>query len=173
MAYYAGKDVEKARGNAMRELILERRSIAQVARRYGKHRTTIWRWKRKWQAQQTVLLENAGRPNRPLGKTFRWNSVKWDIKTRSSAPHAHLNALDEKTVGAIMRIRKQNMNAQRLSSTNCIKKALPLVYLLSSGRSGGKNYGGKKKIPLERKETAANRPRRTGSDRYRTLRQSA
>ena len=68
MAYYAGKDVEKARGNAMRELILERRSIAQVARRYGKHRTTIWRWKKKWQAQQTVLLENTGRPNRPLGK---------------------------------------------------------------------------------------------------------
>ena len=46
MAYYAGKDVEKARGNAMRELILERRSIAQVARRYGKHQTTIWRWKK-------------------------------------------------------------------------------------------------------------------------------
>lgn len=107
MAYYAGKDVEKARGNAMRELILERRSIAQVARRYGKHRTTIWRWKKKWQAQQTVLLENTGRPNRPLGKTFRWNSVKWDIKTRSSAPHTHPNALDEETVGAIMRIRKQ------------------------------------------------------------------
>ena len=88
----------------MRELILERRSIAQVARRYGKHRTTIWRWKKKWQAQQTVLLENAGRPNRPLGKTFRWNSVKW---ARSSAPHTHPNALDEDTVGAIMRIRKQ------------------------------------------------------------------
>ncbi|TWP17505.1 hypothetical protein EUA67_02460 [TM7 phylum sp. oral taxon 352] len=30
----------------MRELILERRSVAQAARRYGKHRTTIWRWKR-------------------------------------------------------------------------------------------------------------------------------
>lgn len=106
MAYYAGKDIEKARGNAMRELILERRSIAQVARRYGKHRTTIWRWKRKWQAQQTVLLENAGRPNRPLGKTFRWNSVKRDIKTRSSAPHTHPNALDKEAVGAIMRYTK-------------------------------------------------------------------
>ena len=36
------------------------------------------------------------------------------------------------------------MSAQRLSSTNCIKKALPLVCLLSSGQSGGKNYGGKR-----------------------------
>ena len=92
----------------MRELILERRSIAQVARRYGKHRTTIWRWKKKWQAQQTVLLENTGRPNRPLGKTFRWNSVKWDIKTRSSAPHTHPNALDEKT-----KKRKYRWNEKR------------------------------------------------------------
>ena len=37
MAYYRGKDIEKSRGNAMQEVILEKRSIAQVARRFGKN----------------------------------------------------------------------------------------------------------------------------------------
>ena len=36
MAYYRGKDIEKSGGNAMQEVILEKRSIAQVARRFGK-----------------------------------------------------------------------------------------------------------------------------------------
>lgn len=47
MTYYAGKDVEKARGNAIKEVILEKRSIAQIARRFGKNRSTIYRWKKK------------------------------------------------------------------------------------------------------------------------------
>ena len=36
MTYYRGKDIGKARGNAIQEVILEKRSIAQVARRFGK-----------------------------------------------------------------------------------------------------------------------------------------
>lgn len=36
MAYYRGKDIEKSGGNAMQEVILEKRSIAQVARRFEK-----------------------------------------------------------------------------------------------------------------------------------------
>ena len=37
MAYYRGKDIEKSGGNAMQEVILEKRSIAQVARRFDKN----------------------------------------------------------------------------------------------------------------------------------------
>lgn len=107
MAYYRGKDIEKARGNAIREIILGKRSIAQVARRYGKNRSTIYRWKKKWEAQQVVLLENPGRPSRPLGKQFRWASVKWNIPTLSSAPKTHPNVLKKDVVIAIMRIRCQ------------------------------------------------------------------
>ena len=55
----------------MKELILEGRSVTEVARRYGKDRTTIYRWQRKWKAQQNVLLENVDRQSRPLGKVFR------------------------------------------------------------------------------------------------------
>ena len=32
MAYYKGKDIEKSRGNAIKELIVENRSIAQVVK---------------------------------------------------------------------------------------------------------------------------------------------
>ena len=54
MAYYRGKDIEKSRGNAMQEVILEKRSVAQVARRFGKNRSTIYRWIKKWRMQQNV-----------------------------------------------------------------------------------------------------------------------
>lgn len=107
MAYYRGKDIEKSRGNAMKELILEKRSVTQVARRFGKNRSTIYRWKKKWEHQQTVLLENVGRPSRPLGKVFRWANAKWDIPTISSAPKTHPNALSTDIVAAIMCIRRQ------------------------------------------------------------------
>ena len=106
MAYYRGKDIEKSRGNAMQEVILEKRSIAQVARRFGKNRSTIYRWMKKWRMQQNVLLENPGRPSRPLGKVFRWQYVKWNIPTLSSAPKTHPNALNENIVAAILRIRQ-------------------------------------------------------------------
>ena len=106
MAYYRGKDIEKSGGNAMQEVILEKRSIAQVARRFGKNRSTIYRWMKKWRMQQNVLLENPGRPSRPLGKVFRWQYVKWNIPTLSSAPKTHPNALNENIVAAILRIRQ-------------------------------------------------------------------
>ena len=106
MAYYRGKDIEKSRGNAMQEVILEKRSVAQVARRFGKNRSTTYRWIKKWRMQQNVLLENPGRPSRPLGKAFRWQYVKWNIPTLSSAPKTHPNALNENIVAAILRIRQ-------------------------------------------------------------------
>lgn len=106
MAYYRGKDIEKSRGNAIQEVILEKRSIAQVARRFGKNRSTIYRWIKKWRMQQNVLLENPGRPSRPLGKAFRWQYVKWNIPTLSSAPKTHPSALNENIVAAILRIRQ-------------------------------------------------------------------
>ena len=107
MAYCKDKSIEKQRGCAIKELIIEKRSVAQVARRYGRNRSTIYRWKKKWDKQQTVLLENAGRPSIPLGKVFRWADVKWNIPTISSAPKTYPNALKENIIAAIMCIRRQ------------------------------------------------------------------
>ena len=103
MAYYRGKDIEKSRGNAMQEVILEKRSIAQVAIRFGKNRSTIYRWMKKWRMQQNVLLENPSRPSRSLEKVFRWQYVKWNIPTLSSVPKTHPNALDKKLVKYIIK----------------------------------------------------------------------
>ena len=122
MAYYKGKDIEKSRGNAMKELILEKRSVAQVARRFGKNRSTIYRWKKKWEKQQTVLLENPGRPSRPLGKVFRWQYAKWDIPTISSAPKTHPNALNNDIISAIMRIRRQKYECAEIIQYKLKKK---------------------------------------------------
>ena len=138
MAYYRGKDIEKSRGNAIKELIIEKRSVAQVARRFGKNRSTIYRWKKKWEMQQTVLLENPGRPSRPLGKVFRWRDVKWDIPTRSSAPKTHPNALNSDTVAAIMHIRQQKYECAEIIQYK-LKKEGVIVSLSSVKRTIKRN----------------------------------
>lgn len=124
MAYYRGKDVEKSRGNAMQEVILEKRSIAQVARRFGKNRSTIYRWMKKWRIQQNVLLENPGRPSRALGKVFRWQSVKWNIPTLSSAPKTHPNALNADIISAILRIRQHRYECAEIIHYKLAKEGI-------------------------------------------------
>ena len=124
MAYYRGKDIEKSRGNAVQEVILEKRSIAQVARRFGKNRSTIYRWMKKWRIQQNVLLENPGRPSRTLGKVFRWQSVKWNIPTLSSAPKTHPNALNADIISAILRIRQHRYECAEIIHYKLAKEGL-------------------------------------------------
>ena len=124
MAYYRGKDIEKSRGNAVQEVILEKRSIAQVARRFGKNRSTIYRWIKKWRMQQNVLLENPGRPSRTLGKVFRWQSVKWNIPTLSSAPKTHPNALNADIVSAILRIRQHRYECAEIIHYKLAKEGI-------------------------------------------------
>ncbi|MDO5451974.1 MAG: DDE-type integrase/transposase/recombinase [Candidatus Saccharibacteria bacterium] len=144
MAYYTGKDIEKSRGNAMKEVILEKRSIAQVARRFGKSRSTIYRWKKKWEVQQTVLLENPGRPSRALGKVFRWQYVKWDIPTLSSAPKTHPNALDAEIVAAIMRVRRYKYECAEIVQYKLQKEGI-MVSLSSVKRTIKRNELWRKK----------------------------
>jgi hypothetical protein len=124
MAYYRGKDIEKSRGNAMQEVILEKRSIAQVARRFGKNRSTIYRWIKKWRMQQNVLLENPGRPSRTLGRVFRWQSVKWNIPTLSSAPKTHPNALNADIISAILRIRQHRYECAEIIHYKLAKEGI-------------------------------------------------
>ena len=124
MAYYRGKDIEKSRGNAMQEVILEKRSIAQVARRFGKNRSTIYRWMKKWKMQQNVLLENPGRPSRSLGKVFRWQSVKWNIPTLSSAPKTHPNALNADIISAILRVRQRKYECAEIIHYKLAKEGI-------------------------------------------------
>lgn len=103
MTYCIDKAIEKQRGKALKEIFLEHRSVSQVARRYGRNRSTIYRWIERWrEINGHPDFKNYGRPNRPRGATFRLSSLKWSVPTLSSAPRTHPNALDERLVGRII-----------------------------------------------------------------------
>ena len=87
MSYCTGKNIEKARGKAMKMLIIEKKSVEVVADRFGVHRSTIWRWHQKWLMQNNDKeLVNYYRPSRKPGEHFRWDSARWNIPSLSAAP---------------------------------------------------------------------------------------
>ena len=103
MAYCTDKAIERQRGKALKEIFYEHRSVSQVARRYGRNRSTIYRWLEKWRELNNYPdFNNYGRPRRLQGVTFRLSSLKWLVPTLSSAPKVHPNALDERLVARII-----------------------------------------------------------------------
>lgn len=107
MSYCKGNNIEIARGKALKLLIIDKKPISIVADRFGVHRSTIWRWHKKWQRQnQYVQLTNDSHPNVELGKVFRWQNVKWNIPTLSSAP-IHPKRLDNDIVQTVLAVKKQ------------------------------------------------------------------
>ena len=55
MSYCTGKYIEKSRGKAMKMLVIEKKPVGIVADRFGVNRSTIWRWHKKWLAQNQYL----------------------------------------------------------------------------------------------------------------------
>ena len=78
--------------------------------------------------QQNVLLENPSRPSRPLGKVFRWQYVKWNVPTLSSAPKTHLNALNEDTISAILRIRQCRYECAEIIHYKLVKEGINVSF---------------------------------------------
>lgn len=65
MAYCIDKAIEKQRAKALKEIFFEHRSVSQVARRYGRNRSTIYRWIEKWRELNNYPdFNNYGRPHR-------------------------------------------------------------------------------------------------------------
>lgn len=107
MAYCTTKTISQTRGKAMRMLILERQPIQKVADRYGVHRTTIWRWYKKWQEQnQHVRLQNTIRYKDARTSQFRFNACKWDIPTKPAIP-LHPRRLSNDLVQLVLDVRDQ------------------------------------------------------------------
>ena len=48
MAYCIAKSIEIQHSKALKEIFLEGRSVAQVARRFGRNRSTLYRWIKRW-----------------------------------------------------------------------------------------------------------------------------
>ena len=74
--------------------------------------------------QQNVLLENPGRPSRTLGRVFRWQSVKWNIPTLSSAPKTHPNALNADIISVILRIRQHRYECAEIIHYKLAKEGI-------------------------------------------------
>lgn len=133
MAYSTNPNLPKARAIAMQLLIREGMSSQIVANRCGVHRSTIWRWKRKWEElNRNVQLSNLNRPNRPVGLTSKLTSCRWRIDTVSSRPHSHALAIPECIVAKVLEVRYQLRRCaevvwHHLNTVLCISVSLSSV----------------------------------------------
>lgn len=106
MAYSINPNLPKARAIAMRLLIADGLPLTIVANKCGIHRSTVWRWKCKWdETNKNVQLTNDSRPNRMPGTQFRQAALKWLVPTLSSRPLTCSHAIAEHVVARIMELR--------------------------------------------------------------------
>ena len=111
MAYSTNPHLPKARAIAMQLLVRDRVPLQIVARRCGVHRSTIYRWKRKWNMlNASVQLTNDNRPHRAQelpSSRFRLAALTWRIPTDSAKPHTSPTAVSEEIVRLVLTVRAQ------------------------------------------------------------------
>lgn len=109
MAYSTNPNLPKARALAMKLLVLECLPLQVVANRCGVHRSTIYRWKRKWdKLNEHVQLTNDNRPGRSQNapsSSFRLAAITWRIPTSSSQPHTSPTAMSEALTNLVLSVR--------------------------------------------------------------------
>jgi transposase InsO family protein len=108
MAYSTNPNLPKARALALQMLIREQLPLQVVANKCGVHRSTIWRWKQKWnKLNENVQLTNDNRVSRPVGSTFRFATLKWLVPTLSSRPRISPTAVSPQIVAVVCAVRDQ------------------------------------------------------------------
>ncbi len=118
MSYSNNPLLPKARAEAVRLVVERNIPPAVAARKSGIHRTTLWRWLRKWHTlNQNVQLTNDNRPGRNNAVTgvssFRLSACVWNIPTRSSRPRFFGRAV---SVAVVDRIRYYRNRYQRCAT---------------------------------------------------------
>ena len=104
MAYSTNPHLPKARATALRLLLVEDLSVHVVANKCGVHRSTVWRWKKKWDdLNRRMQKENCNRPRRE--KTTRLHGYSWSIPTLSSRPHSCSHAIPDDIVRLVLAAR--------------------------------------------------------------------
>lgn len=94
MAYSTNPNLPKARAIALKLLILDN------------HRTTLWRWKRKWEERnKLVQRHNYNRPSRGKVKSVREYRYSWSIPTLPSTPKSHPQAIPDRVVQRVLILR--------------------------------------------------------------------
>lgn len=120
MAYSTNPHLPKARAIALQLLVREQLPPQVVANRCGVHRSTMWRWKRKWdELNHTQQLLEANHPSRIQGKRrngmlvsrFRLDSCHWIIPTLSSAPQSHPFAISAEVVALVLAVPARSLVA--------------------------------------------------------------
>jgi len=108
MSYSSNPLLPKARADAVRLLIEQQLPVTVAARKSGIHRSTLWRWKQRWdKLNEHVQLTNDNRPQRTVGSKFRLAACKWHIATKSSRPHSCKHAVAAVVVDRIQYYRQR------------------------------------------------------------------
>lgn len=108
MAYSSNPNLPKARAFAMQLLIREQMPVQTVAHRCGVNRSTIYRWKRKWDVlNQHVQMDNPNRPNRVYSRTNHLSRCTWRIPTDISRPHTSPTAVSHELAQLVLVVRAQ------------------------------------------------------------------
>lgn len=108
MAYSINPNLPKARAIAMQLLIRDGLPSQVVANRCGVHRSTIWRWKRKWdELNKNIQFTNPNRPNRPVSWHNKLAACRWQITTTSSKPYTSPSAVSEQIVAHVLAVRRR------------------------------------------------------------------
>ena len=106
MAYSINPNLPRARAIAMRLLISDGLPPAVVANKCGVHRSTVWRWKKKWlKLNENVQFDNPNRPNRIFSLKSKLLACSWLIETNTSRPHTCSHAISHEIVRRIMELR--------------------------------------------------------------------
>ena len=108
MAYSTNPHLPKARAAAMRLLVEVGLPASTVALRTGVHRSTIWRWKRKWDALNArIEFANPNRPGRSVNMSHKLSFCTWRIPTVSSKPCTNPTAIPDEIVGQVLAVRAE------------------------------------------------------------------
>lgn len=141
MSYCTGKNIENARGKAMKMLIIEKKSVAVVADRFGVHRSTIWRWYKKWVILNHKEDEDKERKRhqRIYMNRYRSDSCLWTIPSLSAAP-VRPKTLSKDLVQLVLDVRDQLRRCAEVVWYH-INTILCINISLSSVRRILKRYG--------------------------------
>ena len=107
MSYCTGKNIEIARGKAVKMLVLEKKPVGLIADRFGVHRSTVWRWYQKWKnINSHIQFTNAVRRQYLGISLYKYEIYKWIIESEPSSPK-HSHTLAEDLVQLVLDVRDQ------------------------------------------------------------------
>lgn len=135
MAYSTNPNLPKARATALKLLLVEQLPLSVVANKCGVHRSTIWRWKCKWdKINEYVQFDNPNRPNRVHSRTNHLIRCRWLIATGSSRPHTSPTAVSQELTELVLAVRARLKRCAEVVWHHLVTELLVSVSLSSVRR---------------------------------------